>query len=274
MLRLPLAAIFFGLSFVISSCGRHSDASIASFDDSQENQRFWPVSLPSDGQLNQGHKLMRYMRAATNRELPLNFFRDLVAADATVEVIEGDWPTYQPGVFYGGTISMPSAANPEAWTIGEWSSFYNELFHAWFGLVFSKDDRYASGRARIWTSERMNHYRKAYPSDPKLAQEEAWSETVASIMINLAPLRLGGATRYPAFETFVYSINRTVAPVSHSDRPGYTPEAESTYPAEWEYHDLFVYLTKVQPPEKNQSDSQFHCSLKSWRSDISFLFCQ
>lgn len=191
---------------------------------------------------------MRYMRAAAARELPLRFFRELIQADSAVTVTEGDWPTYQPGILYGGTISMPAAYKPEAWTNGEWSSFYNELFHAWYGLVFMKEQRYAGARADAWSQTRMARYRKAYPADPKLAQEEAWSETIASIMISLTPLKIEGKFRYPSLESFAYCIGRNVAPVSHSDRPGYTPEAENIYPDEPEYRQLFSFLTAVQPP--------------------------
>jgi len=237
-------AVFLMFITALASCGRSDLSRLMT----EPSKRFWPVTEPADSQLDQGHALFRYMNAAKARELPLNFFRELIRLNAAVSVIEGDWPTYQPGVLYGGTISMPSAGRPESWTNGEWSSFYNELFHAWYGLVFSRESKYSDARSKIWTEERMNHYRKAHPADPKLAQEDAWSETVASVMIQLAPLRMDGQLKYPDFEKFSYSIGRTVAPVSHSDRPGYTPEAENTYPAEWEYHDLFLFLTSMAPP--------------------------
>ena len=236
--------LMFCLVAFVVSCGRED----VSYIKSGEVERFWRVVESSDHSLNQNNPLMRYMRAAAARELPLRFFRELIQADSAVTVTEGDWPTYQPGVLYGGTISMPAAYKPEAWTKGEWSSFYNELFHAWYGLIFIKEQRYAGARADAWGQTRMERYRKAYPSDPKLAQEEAWSETIASIMISLTPLKIEGKFRYPALESFAYSIGRNVAPVSHSDRPGYTPEAENIYPDEPEYRQLFSYLTAVQPP--------------------------
>ena len=232
------------LTSLILGCGRND----ASYLMLQENERFWQVTEPADQNLNQSNSLMRYMRAAAARELPLRFFRELIQANSAVTVIEGDWPSYQPGILYGGTISIPSASKPEAWTGGEWSSFYNELFHAWYGLIFLKERRYASARSDAWSQTRMARYRRAYPADPKLAQEEAWSETIASIMIQLAPLKIDGKFKYPSLEGFAYCIGRNVAPVSHSDRPGYTPEAENIYPDEPEYRQLFHYLTSVQPP--------------------------
>lgn len=233
------------VSLTLWSCGR-PETQLSSIKNASE--RFWPVSYPSDAQLSQSHKLMPYMKAAATRELPLKFFRELISSDSSVVVVEGSWPSYRPGFLYGGTIYMPSAANPNAWTRGEWASFYNELFHAWYGLVFQKQEIYASTRSQVQTPERMNHYRKAHPSDPALAQEEAWSETVAAIMIELAPVNINNTWRYVEIEKMKYAIGRTVAPVSHSDRPGYTPEAEDTYPADWEYAILFRLLTMVQLP--------------------------
>lgn len=245
-----IGTLYLGLAsaFILSGCGRD----ISSQLHGEDGGRFWRVSEPSDQNLNQSNDLMRYMRAAAARELPLRFFRELIKANSAVTVIEGDWPRYQPGILYGGTISIPSANKPESWTGAEWSSFYNELFHAWYGLIFTKDPSYAKDRSDTWTTERINRYRKAYPADPKLAQEEAWSETIASIMIQLAPLKLDGKFKYPNFSFFSYSIGRTVAPVSHSDRPGYTPEAENIYPDELEYRQIFIYLTSVEPPQKQQ----------------------
>lgn len=239
------AFAFAVLCFLTSSCGHQ----VATSDLKQESQRFWMVSIPSDSQLNPNHPLMLYMKAAAARELPLRFFREIIENNAGVDVGEGSWPTYQPGMFSGGTIYMPSSANPSAWTRIQWSSFYNELFHAWFGNVFMKLSRYESTRNSIWTPERFEHYKIANPSDPKLAQEEAWSETVMTLMIDLSPVRTPeGTMKYPKFENFVYSIGRTVAAVSHSERPGYTPEAETTFPAPWEYDILFQSLTMVSPP--------------------------
>jgi hypothetical protein len=243
MHKLSLSILIFIFS-MFTSCGSPKGGSSLS----NSTERFWPVSYPSDSQLNQSHTLIRYMKAAAARELPLRFFRDLIESNSSVSVIEGNWPSYRPGMFYGGTISMPSAANPSAWSRGEWSSLYNELFHAWYGLVFQKADRYAATRSQVHTQERRDHYRKAHPSDPGLAQEEAWSETVAAMMIELAPMKIEGQWKYATIDKMTYAIGRTVAPVSHSDRPGYTPAAEETYPAEWEYAILFRMLTMVNLP--------------------------
>ena len=245
--RYLVAAVASLILSLLSGCGRQSSGHLSNAG----VERFWPVNAAEDSQLNQQHPLMRFMRAAGARELPLTFFRELIKSNSDVTVVEGDWPTYQPGVFYGGTISIPSSARPESWTGPEWSSFYNELFHAWYGLVFSQDPKYAKNRSEVWIKSRLERYRAAHPSDPKLALEEAWSETIASIMIQLTPLKLDGMIRYPAFEAFSYCIGKTVAPVSHSDRPGFTPQAENTYPDEHEYAMLFQLLTSVSPPKNN-----------------------
>ena len=241
----------------IVSCGRTD----LSYLKDQSNQRFWTVLETGDSSLNQSHPLTRYMRAAAGRELPLRFFRELIKSNASVTVVEGEWPSYQPGILYGGTISMPSSSRPESWTGPEWSSFYNELFHAWFGLVFSKDATYGVARSKLLTQDRMDRYRKAYPSNPALAQEEAWSETVATIMIQLAPIKIDGQFKYAAYDSFVYQIGRTVAPVSHSDRPGYTPEAENIYPDTAEYQHLFEFLVSVTPPSKPGVVNRSHPTL-------------
>lgn len=254
-LRLILTSAIVLASLV--SCGRVE----LSRPKEQSNQRFWTVYETGDSSLNQSHPLVRYMRAAAGRELPLRFFRELIKANASVTVAEGEWPSYQPGILYGGTISMPSSSRPESWTGPEWSSFYNELFHAWFGLVFTKDAAYVSARSKLLTPDRMDRYRKAYPSNGALAQEEAWSETVATIMIQLAPIKIDGQFKYAAYDSFVYQIGRTVAPVSHSDRPGYTPEAENIYPDAAEYQHLFEFLVSVTPPSKPAIVNHSHPTL-------------
>jgi hypothetical protein len=211
-------------------------------------QPFWPVSYPSDEFLDPVHALMPYMHAAAQRGLPLRFFRELIEFESSVTVVEGEWPSYRPGFFYGGTIYMPAAQKPGAWSRVQWASFYNELFHAWYGHVFQKQPRYAQTRALVQTPERLDFYRRAHPTDPSLAQEEAWSETVASVMSILVPTYYDGQWHYPVLSSFAYAIDKTVSSVSHSDRPGYTPQAEQTYPAEWEYRILFNLLTLVQLP--------------------------
>lgn len=240
-----LLGLILGFTALVCSCGRNiTPAKLTA----ETPARFWPVSMPTDAQLNQSHTLMTYMAAATARELPLRYFRELIENNVAISVVEGDWPSYRPGYFYGGTIYMPSSANPTAWSRGEWSSFYNELFHAWYGHVFKKLAIYASTRSQVWTEERIRHYRRANPSDPALAQEEAWSETVATLIIQLTPVKINDQVKYPGLDKFGYDTARTVAPVSHSDRPGYTPEAETTYPANWEYAVLFRTLTMVNLP--------------------------
>jgi hypothetical protein len=204
--------------------------------------------IPSDSHLNQNHALMPYMRAAALRQLPLRYFRELIEAGAEIQVLEGDWPTYKPSVPSGGTIYMPSASNPLAWTKHEWASFYNELFHAWFGNIATQLSSYQSFIEQIHTAERREHYARALPSNPWIAQEEGWSESVAALILTLTPSNRDGEWNYVGLADCTYKIGRTVAPVSHSERPGYTPEAETTYPAPWEHALLFETLTSVPLP--------------------------
>ena len=213
-----------------------------------DRERFWPVALPGDSNLDQTHALMPYMRAAESRELPVRYFRELIRAGSAVVVIEGNWPSYKPDAISGGSIYMPSASNPSAWTKNEWSSFYNELFHAWFGNIVRRSEFYRSLREQIHTEERRSHYAQAVPSDPWTAQEEGWSETVGALILTIAPTDRGGGLQYVSLADCAYAIGRTVAPVSHSERPGYRPEAETSYLAPWEYALLFETLTDVPLP--------------------------
>jgi hypothetical protein len=67
-------------------------------------------------------------------------------------------------------------------------------------------------------------------------------------LILLAPIQIDGQWKYTTIVKMAFAIGNRVASVSHSERPGYTPEAEETYPAEWEYRILFNLLTMVQLP--------------------------
>lgn len=121
------------------SCGQpHASSTQSEFTTTADPTRWWPTSLAEDGNLSRQHVLYRYYAAALGKELPLRFFRELIQAQANVKVKEGSWPRYVPGSFGGGTIEVPRAAQPEQWTRGDWSNFYNELFHAWWGNVFMK----------------------------------------------------------------------------------------------------------------------------------------
>lgn len=240
--RLVIANLMIAVLFHLSSCRHNGQPTELS---GRAQKRFWPVSVLKDSELSDDHPLMPYMHAARVRELPLSFFRDLIITNSHVVVKEGSWPTYKPGVLYGGTIYMPSSSTPSKWTRHEWASFYNELFHAWYGLAFSTLEKFAQIRDAVWTSERYNHYRKAHPGNPRLAQEEAWSETVSSVMMEVVPWDYNGQRFYCEMNDLKYALDKTVAPVSHSDRPGYTPEAESTYPSEFEYRNLMFLLMAV-----------------------------
>lgn len=198
-----------------------------------------------------GHSLDSYRAAALAKGLPSPFFDQLIAANAWIDVKKTTGgPSYRPGILTGGTIYHPSVGTvPTKWTATDWSNFYNELFHAWWGNVFMKEARYASLRSRFpGNAALISKYRAAHPRNPKLALEEAWSETVASTLIIWYPRPYFNGEgqllgyRNPELSAMAYKINHTVAPVSHSDRPGFTPEAESIYPDEAEYAALFELM--------------------------------
>jgi hypothetical protein len=213
---------------------------------------FWPTSKPTDSQLDSRHALYQFYSAAQLKKLPANFFRELIAANASVVVRYGDWPRYKPGIFSGGTIYHPAADRaPTTWTNLDWSSFYNELFHAWWGNVFTKATKYQTIRAQILTEERKRHYRQAHRTNPLLAQEEGYSETVASLMVMMYPRynpSLPDQRGYAPLSDYKYDTGRTVSAVSHGDQPGYDPAAEYTYMNEFEYEVLFKILTDNVPP--------------------------
>jgi hypothetical protein len=235
----------------IASCGG-TESQLTSAEDEQVEAPFWPTTKPGDPQLSSSHKLYRFYQAAQAKLLPANYFRDLIAANANIDIKYADWPRYQPGWSNGGTIYHPAVNKSLAsWTTNDWSGFYNELFHAWWGNVFTKAAKYSVQRNQLLTNERRSHYRRANPSKPLLAQEEAYSETIATLMIYMHPKynpNLPNQRGYMALSDYKYAIGKTVSPVSHGEQPGYTPEAESTYPNEMEYAIIFQLLTDVEPP--------------------------
>jgi hypothetical protein len=238
------------LSLAAWSCGQEQPSKLS--DTGFVDTPWWSYDKPSDRTLSTRHALAPYFRAGKEKKLALNYFRDLISSNSDIAIKYGEWPKYQPGWFSGGTIYHPAVNKPfSKWGRLDWSSFYNELFHAWWGNVFMKDSRYAFVRQQILTTERKQHYRQAHPSKPLLAQEEAYSETVAALMIYAAPQYNphGPESRFYDQPYFTYQTGKTVSPVSHSDRPGFTPAAETTYPNQFEYKVMFRILFDADAPE-------------------------
>ena len=241
---------------VLFGCGKVPSFEATGSNDSSLSELvetpFWQVNKAGDEALVSGHSLSPYFVAAKAKSLPTNYFRDLISGRKSVNLRYGDWPRYQPGSA-SGTIYHPMVGKPfSEWRSLDWSSFYNELYHAWWGLAFTSSSKYAADRSSLLTAERQTHYRRAHPTDPRLAQEEAYSETVAVLMIYLYPRyapSLPSQKGFSSLSEFVYNKGKTVSPVSHSDRPGFTPEAENTYPNEFEYGVVLRQLTDHLPPE-------------------------
>lgn len=226
--------------------------STATLASEQTETPWWPTTKAEDAQLSTRHSLYGFYSAAQAKLLPANFFRELILANASVSVRYGDWPRYKPGIFSGGTIYHPAADRaPTTWTNLDWSSFYNELFHAWWGNVFLKQAKYQTIRSQIFTAERDSHYRQAHRTNPRLAQEEGYSETVASLMVMMYPRynpSFPSQRGYAPLADYRYDTGRTVSAVSHGDQPGYDPAAETTYMNDFEYQILFRILTDHTPP--------------------------
>lgn len=181
--------------------------------------------------------------AAAKRNLPRRFFREIEVFEGldTVSVKSSDAARYYP---LWNQIDLPAEQynrKPTKWKAIDWTLFYNELLHAWWDLVLEEQNMYAQTRARL--SNLRARYAEAYPRDPALAQEEAFSETTSFLIVFLA--------NGTAPEKLPYRIGRTVAAVSHDDRPGYSEAAESTYLSKTEYAMLFFWLTGQNPPEAN-----------------------
>jgi hypothetical protein len=243
------------LTTFIYSCGSEVVEQHHLFGEEDSNLTetpFWQVNKQSDPTLNRSHSLYRYFAAAQAKKLPTNYFRDIISIRGAVSLRYADWPRYQPRGG-GGTIYHPKVGRPfSEWKALDWSSFYNELFHAWWGTVFTKSSKYAADRAALLTSERRAHYRKANPRNALLAQEEAYSETMSSLALFYYPkYNPHAASRigYLKLDFYEYNTNKTVSAVGHSDRPGYTPAAETTFPNRAEYAIIFRQITDLQPPQ-------------------------
>ncbi len=193
------------------------------------------------------HALSPHQAAAAAKGLPTKLIDEIITVNADVVVAyTSDGPHYVPGWMSGGTIYLPSAnVPPSEWRRGDWSDFYNECFSAWWGNVFMRNNTYRAQRDALRGDTGLRaKYAAAHPRDPWLAQEEGYSETMASV-ITIAYPRLvyneetGTYDPHPVpYEDLGYRIGWTVAAVGHSDRPGYTPAAEETYPDAGEYDSL------------------------------------
>lgn len=214
-------------------------------------------SSPDSKAQDYSSELRPFYYEAKNRNLPTRFFEDLFEVDAWIAVrsTEGG-PHYQPGYWSGGTIYLQSVSSPvQNWKALDFTNFYNELFHAWWGNAFLRNPRFEAERKKLFSNlERSNKYRRANPSNPSLAQEEAYSETVAALIMlvypwpSIDPQTKQPTTKPTPWEQLSYKINTTVAAVSHGDRPGFTEEAEETYPDEEEYNWLFQKMFNRLPP--------------------------
>ena len=84
--------------------------------------------------------------------------------------------------------------------------------------------------------------------------EEGYSETVATLIISAYPrIKLNDEGEYvsysPDYSTLYYYKGKTIAPVGHSESPGYTKAAEKTYLNEDEFSDLMVWIfDRPAPP--------------------------
>jgi hypothetical protein len=243
--------VFVSLFLTLAGCSQEPTSHLKEIEALVEAP-FWSVDKPGDEALTSGHALSPYFVAAKAKQLPANYFRDIIKTRGAIRVRRADWPSFQPGLG-GGTISHPKVgAAFSEWRNSDWSSFYNELYHAWWASVFSRSAQYAADRDALLTSARRTQYRRAHPTDPLLAQEEAYSETIATLMIYLYPKynpNAASGTGFYELADYPYNQNRTVSPVSHSDRPGYTPEAETTFPDPAEYAVIFRQLTDSVPPQ-------------------------
>jgi hypothetical protein len=203
------------------------------------------------------HPFDGIIAAARAKQLPTKILQEVVQANSSIAIKStSGGPRYQPGYFYGGTIYLPFAnKSPSTWGAIDWTHFYNEAFHAWWGNIFLKSSSYKTQMKKLTSNHALiSKYKRANPHNPKLAMEEGYSETVASMMMMAYPrVRKDPVTGDwirvpPKYETLYYNIGRTVAAVSHSDRPGYTAAAESTYLDHAEYNQLMNWIFGKNAP--------------------------
>lgn len=194
-------------------------------------------------------------KAALFSDLPIILFEDITQHVSFVSIERSESHSYQAGVF--PTIRIPEdqyETSPRVWSSIQWADFYRSLFHAWWDLHFSGHK--ADWERRI-TAENLSTYRAANSSQPQLAQEYAYAETIAALILvylsekaRLEALalketnldvrdRLLGSLQHDALESLEYKKNRTVEPVGHSEESGFTKRAENIFPGRQEYRFLF-----------------------------------
>jgi hypothetical protein len=129
------------------------------------------------------------------------------------------------------------------WTGTIWADFYNELFHAWWNEVFLRESFYAR------TAELINcflpRYRVGNWLMAHIAQEEAYSETISSVILLLA--------NKVSFERLYYQKEWTVVPVDHGESGGwfgFSKAQQNIYPSPQEYDILLRWLIGRNAPAK------------------------
>ena len=258
--------------FIVAACGDDSIREMSSLNGTSsytdlEAQPFWP-DLSHSASLSTRHPLYLYSEAARARKLPLRFFIDLIESKANVKVVHhSGLPSFRKYPFLPMRIYMNlNNTELDRWTNGKWANFYNELFHAWWDNNFLKDSKYAFYRKKLLRNEYLPRYREAHPREPRLAQEEGYSETIAAIVLLMGPQynpNLPSKYGYIPHARFYYRKGYTVNAVDHEDRPGYRREATKTYLNHKEYRVLFWLLTDTYPPRPPQNTPQGHLVAKN-----------
>jgi len=182
--------------------------------------------------------------AAKKKGLPTKLFDELAGkgkgeSPSAIVITGGIAPSY--GGIFSNKITLPESQyeKPAAERDkAQWSTFYNELFHAWWDNVFEESIYYNKEYDRLVTKGFYEEIYKPANDDWAKAMEEAYSETVGAMIM----AKLGGRSTH-------YDLNYTVEAVGHSDRPGYNPEAEDIYPGKWEYRDLHIWVFGTKPPK-------------------------
>ncbi len=188
-----------------------------------------------------GHSLSSLSIEVKRKGLPAVFFKDIQQFRHwhTLRIQPGQHDSYLP---WSKSIILNESQfyrTASEWASRDWADFYNELFHAWWDLIFSREPIHRDLYQSLTTTYREK-YRRAHPSNPILAQEEAYSETVSAISLLIA-----GSV---SVNRLYYRLNFTVEPVGHSENPGFTELAEEIYPDSSEYTHIFFWLVGQHPP--------------------------
>ncbi|NOX55752.1 MAG: hypothetical protein GXP27_15185 [Planctomycetes bacterium] len=200
-----------------------------------------PYWAPGAGSAARRLTLESVRAAAADKELPTRLFDEVLRYhDSSVEIVCGKSPSYSR---LSNTIFIPKNMydeSPSRWLPSEWGQFYNELFHAWWDIVF-EEQRPCREEHQKLIQNYVSKYRKANQWFPEHAQEEAYSETVHSVITSWAG--------YHTWDRLKYLRDDTVMPVSHSRLIGFSTEAEAIYPDRAEYERLLRWLFGYVPRE-------------------------